>query len=1391
MTTSKMKLPKGPTIPKFSSKLLPGLSSKQVTGVSSAFSKSVGLLSTARSARSEVSKSEASGAETVFSNPDDAWDQVSVQSYIENINNEEDLATGMRKKWERHFRGRCTVCAQLLILVGLIAIMLIGALWSQLLYTYSFNSRVLFEAVHDWEDQYEHLDTYKELLHAEWEPASAVHSFHVFHVKNPADIVELGYKPDFVAKGPFAYEKKIYRYDVEFSGDDSHTVTFKQWHYFEPITDPEVCYTTHFKMDKVEYAETMTDCRNGECHCVDDEATNATVLNSKFYSLLEEYHPDGIYAVLTQTAFSIIEELLTGSFVDSVKNALLPLAMQDVYNYRKMYQLPNLLTMAKDLLEAQGIDAAAALLRDHNDDEYTCAPVNVLYQDYCPWGTAVSVLYAGTVRRLDDALYLDAIEADALLNGTGGFPTFFDVPEGIHLWIAAGFHYGLLDNELNVYPDDAEAAMEELSAAFAGLGACTGDECEAKVYGLCLHLFNIWKFGNYIDDWVVSEYLNPPADTPICSVDHSTCDYSPPASLIERTNHELASLIMSTTNADNSNDLSIYVPANWDMYGDIQKVCKMEAAGDDTSCENMEDETYYRNEYFPELLKEGHQLSANYSALYAHWTIEDYRDLTCDWIDFFFTTFREDWGWYQDQLVFWLNDNVADASYNFTVDTIPDLGYAQWGTGGVTYALYGVRSVRNVKRQGIWIWGSAEYQESFIEFGARASKRAYPHNMFSIAESMTVLRMMANTSDAAQNYRAHVMRASTTVEGDGENFTNGVGAVGDVAFVEENPGGNFTYLYTDPYFTAVYDAVSVVAQSDPVECEALETMYYDCLNRITEGNTYLTRCDSWQTILSNPAYGIQCDPNQIVGLPHPQPLSRGNILSHLMEDMTYEVIFRAEQLICLDTGDCDYMRGGLYTNQKVRNILFDGYVDPVVLRIVNTELLAHDLQMVCNHDRTLGTSDFCVPIADNDCTDLGINITVRSTGEHVYTFSRTENPHAWFANEFTVDVLGDRNVTVRNPAFALHRGGLSKNITFQKKMDCDSQYMHSTSAVFSGCETRVHTGRGDLDRINKYEFFKGNSTMEVTANGRVHISTLELEAAGQGRDAPYFGLQFKPFLWEGFASYPYSYLLRDAGNDNLGEEDITMYYPEHLLRLNMVRHIPTVVEPQPALEYPVRFAFVRNESRELSVRLNRFVASEDAWRGYFDVAGNDMTDLYGMPYQLPIGMAPTRALNGIGSFVSTPHHYGNAEWGGVEYIQFKGLDPEERAHKTFVDVDPVSGRPFRTATRLQHNVRVERNSLFPKMISSQGRCEVPTREFNALGYGCFMYHPIYWVDDQVAYDEKRLREYTERYKEEPDNAFLVLLVSCIGGAAGVLIGGVINYIQHRRERKFKNKVYVD
>ena len=222
-----------------------------------------------------------------------------------------------------------------------------------------------------------------------------------------------------------------------------------------------------------------------------------------------------------------------------------------------------------------------------------------------------------------------------------------------------------------------------------------------------------------------------------------------------------------------------------------------------------------------------------------------------------------------------------------------------------------------------------------------------------------------------------------------------------------------------------------------------------------------------------------------------------------------------------------------------------------------------------------------------------------------------------------------------------------------------------------------------------------------------------------------------------------------------------------------------------ALEYPTYYQLAEmNKTDFFSVSPNRYIVPQESWDAARLRAGRALRDTLGERYTVPIGMSSIEGLAGFPVFLSTPHHYGNKDWGGKEYTFFHFLrapfkadntDKEDRiAHWYFSDIEPISGMVVRRARRLQWAFRLERTSLFPFLMYSQGYCKVPTNDFNENGYGCFCFIPAWWVDDEYVLDERGTLELFNRtLLTVPERVLNTGLIGALGGAVITVLGTMI------------------
>jgi hypothetical protein len=81
------------------------------------------------------------------------------------------------------------------VFIGFFLTFITGYVWSQFLYAFSFDEYVKFEVIIDRQDQMSKDWTYLNFEHRKREQATSLYSVYLFHVKNPGEIMEDGYKP--------------------------------------------------------------------------------------------------------------------------------------------------------------------------------------------------------------------------------------------------------------------------------------------------------------------------------------------------------------------------------------------------------------------------------------------------------------------------------------------------------------------------------------------------------------------------------------------------------------------------------------------------------------------------------------------------------------------------------------------------------------------------------------------------------------------------------------------------------------------------------------------------------------------------------------------------------------------------------------------------------------------------------------------------------------------------------------------------------------------------------------------------------------------------------------------------------------------------------------------
>merc|ERR1719506_3108163 len=94
--------------------------------------------------------------------------------------------------------------------------------------------------------------------------------------------------------------------------------------------------------------------------------------------------------------------------------------------------------------------------------------------------------------------------------------------------------------------------------------------------------------------------------------------------------------------------------------------------------------------------------------------------------------------------------------FEFLAGRLEDLGYAQWGGGYVTTALWGVPSVMNIERKGYWKFGIASYTTDFIEFHSQAMAIGYSNMNLTTEDARILLDALAAKGPTARAFRGSI-----------------------------------------------------------------------------------------------------------------------------------------------------------------------------------------------------------------------------------------------------------------------------------------------------------------------------------------------------------------------------------------------------------------------------------------------------------------------------------------------------------------------------------------------------------------------------------------------------------------------------------------------------------
>jgi len=211
-------------------------------------------------------------------------------------------------------------------------------------------------------------------------------------------------------------------------------------------------------------------------------------------------------------------------------------------------------------------------------------------------------------------------------------------------------------------------------------------------------------------------------------------------------------------------------------------------------------------------------------------TVDEYIYLACNISTLVFDVFKSRTDYHDNYVVRFINNNKdKNLNHTFTVGEWKDLGYAQFGSGSITYALLQVKGIYQVVRDAMWYFGDEQYYLQLIEYSSHCIQQGYPYAfIWDVDESRRLLEALADSSDNGVTFRKNIAYRTTTYIGDGSSYLNGVGAVGDLAFTLNNGGAMFI---CDGVYNKTCDLLDVSITSSAEQCLSIEALYTVCVNQ--------------------------------------------------------------------------------------------------------------------------------------------------------------------------------------------------------------------------------------------------------------------------------------------------------------------------------------------------------------------------------------------------------------------------------------------------------------------------------------------------------------------------------------------------------------------------------
>jgi hypothetical protein len=760
----------------------------------------------------------------------------------------------MAQKRERHYNERKTVLAFAFMVFGFCAAAVLIALWPQKFLVDVFTSKLTKRLVIDDQDHFTCSRDFVNFVVDEPTDEYSMLTFYIFSVTNAADVLQRGYKPQVQETGPYGFIKNTYKYDIYFDPHDSSTVTFKEYSYLTEITNKDSCEKMYYRMER-DYLQTSP-CTNDACKCR-NTTERMVIVNPLFLKVIWQDTPHELLGHYSVDVFADIKSIMDEPFTEAVKGHLVSLALREIYYFRTQMMIGPVLKTAFDYLTTL-YTVDYILTNSISESSCNLSQYSISGCPFNPYG--VYPIYTNSTYAVYPSL-------NPIFNVSSNI-SVFDSAYGLPGWLGIAYYINAIDFNANnagytmLTTTELEQLMEDYVMRLGHLAFDTATltiqqyrGCKEIVTAFATQLGKSWLYPysvvkTYLQKLVYVEFQYTYAPV-ACDPLGRTCVWqygymvhyeqseftlndlltfalidvagqisTNPNSLYKdlhapgwynvylyRQNVYNASLdfkISCTTYGETILDATLYKPAAlWGAYNEISLVNTTDLYINYRLLDDTEKERYF------------------FLAMNISYLIENvYRSYT-DFHDYFVINYINK---YKDSTL----------THTFTVGNWTELGLAQWGSGSITQAIANVRTIKQIVRDGMWRIGADKYYTNYMEYSSWCVKQGFPYAwIYSVEDARTLLFQLARRDSIGVLFRERIMYKGTTLIGDGKHFVNGVGDIGDIAFSREANRGDFACEGDSAAACLVLD---VFYNSSAAQCEAVETLYTNCINQYTFSN---------------------------------------------------------------------------------------------------------------------------------------------------------------------------------------------------------------------------------------------------------------------------------------------------------------------------------------------------------------------------------------------------------------------------------------------------------------------------------------------------------------------------------------------------------------------------